>query len=108
MWVGLRRFFGILGLTSNWQFMLSTIGGSVVASLLTKFMFLYDDETKLWGKYDLARIIRQHEKCDVGDDVPTAEVTPLMPPGGSRRLAKSATHFHALGSLYARRTREHI
>ena len=94
MWVGIRRFFGILGLTSNWQFMLSTISGGVVASLLTKFMFLYDDKTRFYGK-NLAQFIRQ-QTCEGGD--------------GTKSLSRkdTAARFHELGSLLRVRTREHI
>jgi len=44
VWCGVRAFFGILGLMSNYVFMVSTIAGSLAASLLTKLMYLHDAE----------------------------------------------------------------
>ena len=93
VWVGIRRFFGILGLTSNWQFMLATISGGVAASLLTKFMFLYDDTTRFYGK-NLAQFIRQGAPVD-------GETKPLLTPQSAR--------FHELGTMTRiRASREHI
>jgi len=73
--------------------MLSTISGGVVASLLTKFMFLYDDKTKFYGK-NLAQFIRQ-QTCEAA--VPSNTATKY-----------TAARFHELGSLLRVRTREHI
>jgi hypothetical protein len=77
--------------------MLSTITGGVVASLLTKFMFLYDKETKFHGM-DLAKYIRQHDADCEGDDA-----APLI-----KTKKRLASQFHGLGSLLRVRPREHI
>ena len=77
--------------------MLATISvGVVLASLLTKFMFLYDDKTRFYG-VNFAQFIRQHDgKCEDG-----ADTKPLL--AETKRAS-----FHELGLLLRVRTREHM
>jgi len=63
IWCGVRRFFGILGMTSNYVFLLATIGGGLTASLLTKLMYMFDAEYALKTGYpDLAKYIKEEEE----------------------------------------------
>ena len=101
MWGGLRRFFGILGLTSNWQYMLATISGSVTASLLTKFMYLHDEDNMFQlplglGAVNLAKYVKE---CDRAHAHAFAKVVGRT--NNAQRVAN-------LGSLHARRRTEHI
>lgn len=65
IWCGVRRFFGILGLTANYIFMLCTIFGGLTASLLTKFMYMMDAENaRRTGWPDLAKYIKEEEVED--------------------------------------------
>jgi len=65
IWCGVRRFFGILGMTSNYIFLLCTIFGGLTASLVTKFMYMFDAEYALKTGYpDLAKYIKEEEVVD--------------------------------------------
>ena len=60
IWCGVRAFFGILGLTSNYIFMIATIGGGLSASLVTKFMYIHNAEyARKHGGGDWAQYIKE-------------------------------------------------
>jgi len=83
--------------------MLATISGSVTASLLTKFMYLHDEDNKLpmpdftgWDSKNLAQYVKECDKAHAHDFATLGGRA-----NNSRRVAN-------LGSLHARRRTEHI
>jgi hypothetical protein len=60
IWCGVRAFFGILGLTANYVWMIATIGGGLSASLVTKFMYIHNAEyDAVHGGGDWAQYIKE-------------------------------------------------
>jgi len=60
IWCGVRAFFGILGLTANYIFMIATIAGGLSASLVTKFMYIHNAEyAATHGGGDWAQYIKE-------------------------------------------------